>query len=98
MITTKLHLCSAHSCPTVFRLSLDSFHDASEGRKLIESIYSKNNNYLSMDKSYEDDKTLFLTQDRGFCTIISPEKNRKSHWLYNNFINNEILSNDILLD
>ena len=57
---TKLHLCCTSSCPLVFHLSPRNSHDAPEGRKLIESIYSKNNNYLLMDRAYEDDKTLIL--------------------------------------
>ena len=58
----------------VFRLSPGNFHDASEGRKLIESIYSKNNNYLLMDRAYEDDKTLALAKDHGFNTVVPPKK------------------------
>ena len=62
----------------VFRLSIGNSHDAPEGRKLIEAIYSKNNNYLLMDKAYEDDKTLALAKNNGFNTVIPPKKNRKS--------------------
>ncbi len=56
--TTKLYLCCTSSCPVVFRLFPDSSHDAPEGRKLIEFIYSKNNNCLLMNRIYKDDKTL----------------------------------------
>ena len=42
-----------------------------------ESIYSKNNNYLLVDRSYEDDKTLALLEDHGFKIVIPPKKNRK---------------------
>ena len=58
----------------VFRLSPGNSHDTPEGRKLIESIYSKNNNYLLMDRAYEDDKTLALGKNHGFKTVIPPKK------------------------
>ncbi len=48
--------------------------DAPEGRKLIESIYSKNNNYLLMDRAYENDKTLALTKNHRFKTVVPPKK------------------------
>ena len=51
-LTTKLHLCCTSSCPVAFCLSPGNSHYAPEGRKLIESIYSKNNNYLLMDRAY----------------------------------------------
>ena len=73
-LTTKLHLCCTSSCPVVFRLSPGNAHDAPEGRKLIESIYSKNNNYLLMDRAYEDDKTLALAKNHGFKTVVTPKK------------------------
>ncbi|MBQ9491709.1 MAG: hypothetical protein IJU86_02925 [Firmicutes bacterium] len=49
-------------------------HDTPKGKKLIESIYSKNNNYLLMDTAYEDDKTLALAKDHGFNMIVSLKK------------------------
>ena len=55
-LTTGLHLCYTSSCRAIFRLG--NSHDDPEKRKLIESIYSKNNNYLLMDRVYENDKTL----------------------------------------
>ena len=73
-LTTKLHLCCTSSCPVVFRLSPGNSHDDSEERKLIESIYSKNNNYLLMDRAYEDDKTLALAKNHGFKTVVPPKK------------------------
>ena len=73
-MTAKLHLCCTSSCPVVFRLSPGNSHDAPEGRKLIESIYSKNNNYLLMDRAYEDDKTLALAKNHGFKTVVPPKK------------------------
>lgn len=38
-----------------------------EGTKFIEFIYSKNNNYLLLNRVYEDDKTLALTKFHSFC-------------------------------
>ena len=73
-LTTKLHLCCTSSCPVVFRLSPGNSHDAPEGRKLIESIYSKNNNYLLMDRAYEDDKTFALAKNHGFTRVVPPKK------------------------
>ena len=73
-LTTKLHLCCTSSGPVVFRLSPGNSHDAPEGRKLIESIYSKNNNYLPMDRAYEDDKTLALAKNHGLKTVVPPKK------------------------
>ena len=81
-LTTKLHLCCTASCPVVFHLSLGSSHDAPEGRKLIESIYPKNNNYILMDRAYEDDKTIALARAHGFHPVVPPKKNRKLPWLY----------------
>ena len=73
-LTTKLYLCCTPSCPVAFRLSHGNSHNASEERKLIESIYSKNNNYLLMDRAYEDDKTLALAKNHGFKTVVPPNK------------------------
>ena len=73
-LTTKLHLCCTSSCPVAFRLSPGNFHDAPEGIKLIKSIYSKNNNYLLMDRACEDDKTLALAKNHGFKTVVPPKK------------------------
>ncbi len=44
---------------------------------LIKSIYSKNNNYLVMDRAYEDDKTLALVKNYWFRIVVLPKKNRK---------------------
>ena len=53
-----------------------------EGRKLIESIYPKNNSYLLMDRVYEYDKTIALIKTQGFHAVVPPKKNHKSPWLY----------------
>ena len=68
-LTTKLHLCCTAACPVVFRLLPGNSHDASEERKLIESIYPKN--------TYEYDKTIALIKAHGFHVVILPKKNRK---------------------
>ena len=63
-------------------MSSGNSYDTSEGIKLIESIDSKNNNYLLIDKVYEDDKTLALPKDHRFNTVVPPKKNRKLPWSY----------------
>ena len=75
-----------------FYLHSGNFHDASEERKLIESVYSKNNNYLLMDRAYKNNKALSLAKARGFRTILN-----SLSFTINNFINNSITSNDIFL-
>ena len=82
--STKVSLdasCTA-SCPLVFRLSPGNFHDTPEGRKLIESIYSKNNSYFLVDRAYEGDRTIALARAHGFHAAVPPKKNHKSPWLY----------------
>ena len=64
-------------CPVVFRFSSGNFYDVPEGRKLIESIHSKNNNYLLMDRAYKDDKTKALAKFHVFYVVVPPKKNRK---------------------
>ena len=49
-----------------------------------------------MDRSYEDNKTITLDKIHGFCIFVTPNKNCKFFAsTTNNFINNEILLNDI---
>ena len=44
-------------------------------RKLTESIHSKNNNYLLMDKAYDEDyKTLALAKNYWFDAVIPLKK------------------------
>ena len=82
-LTTKLHLYCTASCPVVFRFSPGNSYDASGGRKLIKSIYPKNNSYLLMDRAYEDDKNRALAKFHGFHLVVPPKKNCKLPWLYN---------------
>ena len=77
-LTTKLHLCCASAkFAFVFHLSPGNNHDAPEGRKLIETIYSEDNHNLLMDRAYEDDLTHALGKEHGFNVIVPPKKNRK---------------------
>ena len=46
------------------------------------SIYPKNNNYILMDRAYEDDKSIALAKAYGFRPVVPPKKNRKLPWLY----------------
>ena len=82
-LTTKLHLCYASLCPVAFDLSYGNFHGIHEGRKLIEYIYPKNNNYPLIDTVYEDSKTLALVKSHRFFIVVPPTKIRKSSWLCN---------------
>lgn len=65
-----------------FHISAGNEHDAHEGRKLLKSIYSKNEHYLLMDRAYEDDKTRTLAVQQGFIPIVPPKRNRKQPWDY----------------
>ncbi len=57
-LTTKIHLvCTSAKFSFVFLLSAVNRHDAPQGRKLIETIYSEDKHNLLMDEAYEDDKT-----------------------------------------
>ena len=75
-------LCCTSSCPVILHLSPGNPYDASEEGKLIEFTCSKNNNYLLMDRAYEDDKTLALAKSYGFRTVVPPKKNRKLPWSF----------------
>lgn len=66
----------------IFHLSAGNRHDAPEGRKLIESIYSEDYHYLLMDRAYEDDETRALAEKQGFIPIVPPKRNRKEPWDY----------------
>ena len=82
-LTTKLHLCCASErYAFVFHLSAGNCHDAPQGRKLIETIYSEDNHALLMDRAYEDNKTRALAEEHGFYVVVPPKKNRKDPWEY----------------
>lgn len=66
----------------IFHLSAGNRHDAPEGRKLIESIFSDNEHYLLMDRAYEDDATRALAVEQGVIPVVPPKKNRKEPWEY----------------
>lgn len=66
----------------IFHLSAGNRHDAPEGRKLIESIFSDNEHYLLMDRAYEDDATRALAIEQAFIPVVPPKKNRKEPWEY----------------
>ena len=73
-LTTKLYLCFAASCSVVFYVSSSNSYDAPEGKKLIESIDSKNNNYFLMDRAYENDKTIALAEAHAFHVVVPTKK------------------------
>ena len=95
----KLHLSCIASCPVVFRLSPGNSHDTSEKRKLMESIYPKNNNYHLMIQAYKNDKTLALAKANGFHSVVLPKKIVNTlDYTINNFTNNAIILNDTYLN
>ena len=68
-------------------------------KKMIGLIYPKNNNYLLVDKAYEDDKTIALAKAHGFITVLHLKKIvNLIGFMINNFINSEILLNDFSFD
>ena len=82
-LTTKLHLCcTSEKYAFVFHLSAGNRHDAPQGRKLIETIYSEDDHDLLMDRAYEDNKTRALAEEHGFHVVVPPKKNRKDPWEY----------------
>ena len=93
---TSLHLCWTSLYPVAFHLFPGNSHGAPTGRKFIESIYPKNNSYLLTDRVCEDDKTTALAKAHGFHPVVHSKKNVNPFgYTINNFINNEILLNDI---
>ena len=82
-LTTKIHLASTSAkYALTFHISAGNKHDAPEGRKLLETIYSEDEHYLLMDRAYEDDKTITLAQQQGFIPVVPPKKNRQKPWEY----------------
>lgn len=78
-LTTKIHvICTSDHCAFVFSLSPGNCHDAPQGRKLIDTIYSEDRHYLLMDRAYEDDRTRSLAEKNGFVPVVPPKKNRKN--------------------
>jgi len=66
----------------IFHLSAGNRHDALEGRKLIESIFSDDKHYLLMDRAYEDDAARALAVEQGFIPVVTPKSNHKDPWKY----------------
>ena len=65
-----------------FALSPGNNHDAPEGRKLLEGIFSEEKHHLLLDKAYEDDQTRQLAQKQGFIPVVPPKQNRREPWAY----------------
>ena len=70
----NLNLCRTALCPLVLCSSPGDSHNSSELRKLIKSIYHKNNSYLSIDKVYEENKTLALAKLTAFTQLFHLKK------------------------
>ena len=75
-------MCASEKYAFVFSLSAGNCHDAPQGRKLIETIYSEDGHNLLADRAYEDDKTRELAKNQGFNFVVPPKKNRKEPWDY----------------
>ncbi|MDE5885074.1 MAG: hypothetical protein K2H29_08395 [Oscillospiraceae bacterium] len=70
-MTTKIHLvCTSVRYAFFFSLSSGNRHDAPQGRKLLDTICSENDQYLLMDRAYEDDKTRSLAVQNLECVHI----------------------------
>ena len=63
-MTTKIHMMSANEKTAVeFTLSGGQFHDAPQGRILMETVGKREEAVpLVMDKAYEDDHTRYIAQ------------------------------------
>ena len=82
-LTTKIHLCSTSDrFALVFHLSSGNKNDAPEGRKLIQSIYSKTGQAMIIDRAYEDNATRAMIEEHGFICIVPPKITRKQPWKY----------------
>jgi len=59
-----------------FILSAGQFHDAPQGRILMETVgRQKTVIPLIMDKAYEDDHTRYIAQMLKFAPIVPPKSN-----------------------
>jgi len=66
-----------------FTLSAGQFHDAPQGRLLLETIGKQKNTIpLLMDKAYEDDQTRYTAQMLKFDPVVPPKSNRLNPWKY----------------
>ena len=91
-LTTKIHLvCTSARYAFVFSLSAGNCHDASQGRKLLNTIYSEDEQYLLMDRAYEDDKTRSLAEKMDLFLLSLPKRTENSHRnMIKNFTNEEM--------
>ena len=66
-----------------FILSAGQFHDAPQGRLLMETVgKQKTLTPLIMDRAYEDDYTRYTAQTLKFDPVVPPKSNRKQPWAY----------------
>lgn len=95
-LTKKLHTCYI---PISVCLLAILTMPLPKGRKLIEFIYPKNNNYPLTGRAYERDKTLVLTKAHGFYIVASPKKIINPFGsAINNFANNATILKNISSD
>ena len=93
---TKLHLRCTASCPVVFRLSPGNFHDTPEGKNLLNLYIQK---IIVISWWIELMKIIKLWLWPKLTAFVQSFHLRKIVnllvYTINNFINNEILLNDI---
>jgi transposase len=71
-----------------FKLSEGQWHDAPQGRRLLETAGFSSlmtDGYkikLLADRAYEDNKTRNLIAEKEFMPVIPPKVNRKEPWEY----------------
>ena len=66
-----------------FILSAGQYHDAPQGRILMETVGKQDTVIpLIMDKAYEDDLTRYIAQMLKFEPVVPPKSNRNDPWDY----------------
>lgn len=66
-----------------FSLSPGNFHDAPEGRSLLQAKgVVAADTFLLMDRAYEGDKTRMLAAELGYSPVVPPKSNRIDPWEY----------------
>ena len=91
-------LCISKICFCFF-LSAGNCHDAPQGRKLIETIYSEDGHNLLADRAYEDDKTRKTAKNQGFNFVVPPKKTANNHGIMiKSFIKSVMRLNVTFLD
>jgi transposase len=76
-------LAASERLAVAFRLSPGNEHDASEGRKLLESVGDfLGKCFIIMDRAYEGDETRKCVRKLGYKPVVPPKQNRIVPWRY----------------